>query len=71
MLCVASITDENRIEWFVETRHPEDLDRIGGALRIVDEIQKIMTYELKCESEHFKERIIFMSMYKDSGWRQR
>ena len=32
-------------------------------LGILDEIQKTMTTELKCEPEHFKGRIIFMAMY--------
>ena len=32
-------------------------------LGILDEIQETMTTELKCEPEHFKGRIIFLSMY--------
>ena len=35
---------------------------------ILDEIQKTMATELKCEREHFKGRIIFMSMYNDMDW---
>ena len=38
--------------------------------RILDEIQKMMTAS-KCESEQFKGRIIFMSMYNDIDWRKR
>ena len=37
-------------------------------LGILDEIQRTMTTELKCELEHLKGRIIFMSMYKDIDW---
>ena len=37
-------------------------------LGILAEIQKMMT-ELKCESEQFQGRIIFMSMYNDIMWR--
>ena len=40
------------------------------SLRILDEIQKMMT-ESKCEPEQFKGRIIFMSMYNDIDWRKR
>ena len=40
-------------------------------LGILDEIQKTMTTELKCEPEHFKGRIIFMSMYNDIDWGKR
>ena len=36
-------------------------------LGILDEIQKTMTNEFKCEHEHFKGMIIFMSMYSDIG----
>ena len=37
---------------------------------LLDEIQKMMT-KSKCEPEQVKERIIFMSMYNDSKWRER
>ena len=40
-------------------------------LGILDEIQKTMTTELKCELEHFNGRIIFMSMYNDIDWGKR
>ena len=69
---------ESRIKWFLETRYLKDLDRVDGepmkfewtifpgftTLGILDEIQKMMT-ESKCEPEHFKGRIIFMSVYND------
>ena len=62
----------------METRYFKDLDRVDGepmefesknfpgftTLGILDEIQKIMA-ESKCEPEHFKGRIIFMSVYND------
>ena len=40
-------------------------------LQILDEKQKTMISELKCESAHFKGRIIFMSRYNDIDWGQR
>ena len=36
-------------------------------LGILDEIQKTMTTELKCEPQHFRGRIINVSMYNDLG----
>ena len=73
---------ESKIKWFLETRYLEDLDRIDGEQMefewknfqgfttsgILDEIQKTMISELKCEPEQFKGRIIFMSMYTDIHW---
>ena len=46
-------------------------DNVPGftTLQILAEIQKMMT-ELKCELEHFKGRIIFMSMNNDIDWGQ-
>ena len=38
-------------------------------LGILDEIQKMVS-ELKCEPEHFRGRIIFMSMYNDFEWKK-
>ena len=40
-------------------------------LGILDEIQKTMISELKCEPGHSEGSIIFMSMYNDIGWRKR
>ena len=40
-------------------------------LQILDEIQKTMISELRCEHEHLKGRIIFMSMYNDIDWGKR
>ena len=37
---------------------------------ILDEIQMMMT-ESKCEPEHFKGKIIFLSMYNDTDWGKR
>ena len=39
-------------------------------LGILDEIQKMMT-ESKCEPDHFKGSIIFMSMRNDIDWTKR
>ena len=38
---------------------------------ILDEMQKTMISELKCEPEQFKGRVIFKSMYNDIDWRKR
>ena len=43
----------------------------GFTMGDVDEIHKTMIRELKCEPEHFKGRIIFMSMYNDIERRKR
>ena len=66
---------------FGSTFHPlPELDRIDGeqmefewkifprftTLGILDEIQKTMISEFKCEPEHFKGRTIIMSMYNDT-----
>ena len=40
-------------------------------LGILDEIQKTMISELKCDLEQFKGRVIFMSMYNDIDWTKR
>ena len=75
---------KNKIKWYFENRHLKDLNRIDGepmefewkiftrftTLGILEEIQKYMT-ELQCESEQFKDRIIYMSMYNDIVWRER
>ena len=74
---------KDKIQWCLETRYLGDLDRIDGeqmelewkictgftTLGILEEIQKMMT-ESKCELEHFKGRIIFMSMYIATDWRK-
>ena len=65
-------------------KHFKDLDRIDGepmefawkifpeftTLRILDEIQKMMT-KSKCEPEQFKGRLIFMSVYNGIHWGKR
>ena len=70
-----------RCKWFLETRN---FSRIGSdrrktdgireenlpgftTWRILDEIQKMIS-EFKCEPEHLKGRIIFMSMSNDNAW---
>ena len=64
--------------------HFKDVNRIDGmptefewkifpgitALGLFEKIQKLMT-ELQCEPEHFKDRIIFMSMYNDIVWQSK
>ena len=40
-------------------------------LGILDEIQRTMISELKCDPEQFKGRVIFMSMYNDIEWTKR
>ena len=40
-------------------------------LGILDKIQKTKISELKCYPEHFKRRIIFMSMCNDIDWGKR
>ena len=66
---------ESKIKSFLETRYLKDLEQIDGeqmefewenflgftTLGILDGIQKMML-ESKCEPEHFKGRVIFMSM---------
>ena len=70
--------EKERLKGFWQHVVLKDVDRIDGepmelewnmfqgftTLRILDEIQKVTT-EAKCEPEHFKGRIIFMSMYND------
>ena len=71
----------DKIKWYLETRYLKELDRIDGepmefecknfpgftALAILAEIGKMIA-ELKCESEQFQGRIIFMSMDNDIKW---
>ena len=75
---------KNTIKWYWENRYLKDLDRIDGepmelewkifsgftTMGILEEIQKCMT-ELQCAPEQFKGRLIFMSMYNDTVWRDR
>ena len=71
-------TWNSKIEWYSENNHFKDMNRIDGkptefewkmfpgitALGLLEKIQNSMT-DLQCELEHFKGRIIFMSMYND------
>ena len=75
-------TSKSKIKWYSQNNHfKDDRNRIDGmptefewkiftgitALGLLEKIQKLMT-ELQCEPEHWKERIIFMSMYNDIVW---
>ena len=68
-------------KWYSENNHFKDMNRIDGmptefewkifpgitTLGLLEKIQNLMT-DLQCEPEHFKGRIIFMSMYNDIEW---
>ena len=72
---------KSQIKWYSENNHFKNMNRIDGmptefewkifpgitALGLLEMILKLMT-ELQCEPEHFKGRIIFMSMYNDIVW---
>ena len=72
---------KNKIQWFLDTCFG-DFDQIDGqpmefewqnfprftTVGILEEIQNMMICELQCETEQFKGRIIFMSMYRDINW---
>ena len=65
------------MKWILETRHVifkeliRSMDNNGfTTFGILDEIQKTMIIELKCEFEHFKRSIMFMSMYNEIDWRK-
>ena len=74
-------TWKSKIKRSSENNHFKDMNRIDGmptefewqifpgitALALLQKIQKLMT-ELQCEPEHFKGRIIFMSMFNDIVW---
>ena len=67
-----------KFKWYSENNHFKDMSRIDGmptefewkmfpgitTLGLLDKIQSLMR-DLQCEPEHFKDRIIFMSMYND------
>ena len=70
-----------KIKWYSENNHFKDMNRIDGmlteferkifpgitALGLLEKIQNLMT-DLQCELEHFKGRIIFMSLFNDIVW---
>ena len=67
---------------FAENNQFKDMNRIDGmptefewnmfpgitTLGLLEKIQSLMR-DLQCESEHFNDRIIFMSMYNDIEWK--
>ena len=74
-------TWKSKIKWYSENKHFEDESnrRNADGVRVENiprnhsvgpprEIQKLMT-DLQCELEHFKDVIIFMSMYNDIEWK--
>ena len=74
-------TWKSKINWYSENNHFKDMKRIEGmptefeckifpgitTSGLLEKIQKLRT-DLQCEPEHFKGRIIFMSMYNDIVW---
>ena len=65
-------------KWDSENDHFKDMNRIDGmprefewtifpGIELLDLLVKIQSLmrDLQCEPEHFKDRIIFMSMYND------
>ena len=67
-----------------ENNHFKDMNRIDGmptvfewkifpgitTLGLLEKIQSLMR-DLQCEPEHITDRIIFMSMYNDTTWREK
>ena len=67
--------------WYSENNHFKDMNRIDGmpkefewktfpgitALSLLEKFQKLLT-DLQCEPEHFKDRIIFLSILNDTVW---
>ena len=79
---VPCATLKKKIKWHSESNHFKDLNRIDGmptefewkifpgitTLGLLEKIQSLMR-DLQCEPEHFKDRIILMSMDNDIEWR--
>ena len=75
-------TWKSKIKWYSKNNHFKDMDRIDGVptefewkifpgimtLDLFEKIQSLMR-DLLCKPEHFKDRIIFTSMYNDIEWR--
>ena len=75
---------KNKIKWHLENRYLKDLKCIDGmptefewkifpgitTLGLLEKIQSLVR-DLQCEPGHFKDRIIFMSMYNDIAWREK
>ena len=72
---------EEKINLYSENNHFKVLNRIDGmptefewkkipgitTLGLLEKIESLVR-DLQCEPEHFKDRIIFMSMYNDIAW---
>ena len=77
-------TWKSKIKWYSKNNHFKDMNRIDGmptefewnmfpgttTLGLLEKIQSLMR-DLQCELEHFKDRIIFMSMYNDIAWQEK
>ena len=77
-------TWKNKIKWYSENNHFEDVNRIDGVpsgfewkifpgiitLVFLEKIQSLMR-DLQWEPENFENRIIFMSMYNDIAWQEK
>ena len=61
------VHESNR--WHADGVRLENLAR-NDNVGLLEKIQNIMT-DLQCEPEHFKDRIIFMSMHNDIAWREK
>ena len=74
-------TWKSKIKWYSGNKHFKDMNRIDGmptefeqkifpgitTLGLLEKIQSLMR-DLQFEHEHFKDRIIFMSMCNDMVW---
>ena len=77
-------TWKSKIQWYSQNNHFQDVDRIHGdqtefewkifpritTLGLLEKIQSLMR-DPQCEPEHFKDRIIFMSMFNDIDGKQK
>ena len=52
-----------KIKWYSENNYFKEMNRIDGMPTEFEWMR-----DLQCEPEHFKDRIIFMSMYNDIAW---
>ena len=76
-------TWNSKLKWYSENNHFKCMNRIDGmptefewkifqgitTFGLLEKIQSLLR-GLQCEPEHFKDRIIFMSMYNDIAWRE-
>ena len=77
-------TWKSKIQWYLENNHFKVMNRIESmptefewkifpgitTLGLLEKIQSLLR-DLQCEPEHFKDKIIFMSMYNDIAWGER